>query len=177
MGFEARAWPANGGTAGDVISSYGVRTTNGKFGAEQNTDDVIKRVLWDFTYSDLPDGASDALGLDHVIPANSTIVSAKLIIDTAFASTSTTTDMLIGLVRATDGTTEIDLDGLITAAQATQTTIGVVGAVIDGASGTPGALVGKLSDATYDGVLTVTTSAADLTAGAGRIIVEYILNS
>jgi hypothetical protein len=173
MGFEARSWPANGGTAGDVLASYGVRTTNGKFGAEQNTDDIIKRVLWDFSYNDLPDGASDALGLDHIIPANSTIVSATLFIDTAFTSTSTTTDLTVGLNRATDGTTAIDADGLITAANATQTTIGTAGNVVTGT----GALVGALSDATYDGVLVVAPNVDDLTAGAGRIIVEYILNS
>jgi len=173
MGFEARAWPANGGTAGDVLTSYGVRTTNGKFGAEQNTDDIIKRVMWDFVYSDLPDGASDALGLDHIIPANSTIVSAKLFIDTAFTSTSTTTDLDIGLNRATDGTTAIDADGLITAANATQTTIATAGNVITGT----GDLVGALSNATYDGVLVVTPTANDLLTGAGRIVVEYILNS
>lgn len=173
MGYEARSWPANGGTAGDVIVSYGVRTTNGKFGAEQNTDDIIKRVLWDFSYNDLPDGASDALGLDHVIPANSTIVSAKLFIDSAFTSTSTTTDLDIGLYRATDGTTAISANGLITAANATQTTIATAGNVITGT----GALVGALSDATYDAVLVVTPTAADLLTGTGRIIVEYILNS
>lgn len=173
MGFEARAWPANGGTAGDVLASYGVRSTNGKFGAEQNYDTIIKSVMWDFAYNDLPDGASDALGLNHIIPANSTIVSAKLYIDTAFTSTSTTTDLNIGLYRATDGTTEIDLDGLIAAAQATQTTIGTAGNVITGA----GALIGAVSNATYDGVLVVAPSANDLLTGAGRIVVEYILNS
>lgn len=160
-----------------VLTHYGPRTTLGKFGAEQNSKDIIKKALWDFTYSDLPDGASDALSLNYIIPANSTIVSAKLIIDTAFTSTSTTTDLVIGLYRATDGTTAIDADGLITAAQATETTIAIAGAIIDGASGTPGALIGRVSDTTYDGVLVVAPTAADLLTGTGRIVVEYILNS
>jgi hypothetical protein len=164
-------------TGTGVLASYGPRSTSGVFGAEMNHDTIVKKVMWDFTYDNLPDGGSDQLGLSYVIPANSTIISAKLIIDTAFASTSTTTDLVVGLYRATDGSTAIDADGLITAAQATQTTIAVAGAVIDGASGTPAALVGKVSDATYDAVVVVAGTATDLTAGAARLVVEYVLNS
>ena len=73
----------------NVLASYGPRSTGGKFGAVISQDGVVKQAVWDFTYNDLPDGSStDSLGISHIIPANSTILSAKLIVDTAFASTS-----------------------------------------------------------------------------------------
>lgn len=151
-----------------VLTHYGVRTVNQKTGGEI-CDEVIKTVQWTFSYNDLPTGA--ATGLGYSIPANSTILSAKLQIIDAFTSTSTTTDLLVGLEQA-DGT-DIDLDGLITAAQATQTTIAVVNSVIDGASGTPAALVGTTIGAAA-GELIVTSSAADLLTGKARLIVQYI---
>lgn len=157
-----------------VSVQYGTRTTNGKYGAGSAAEKgIVKEAIWDFTYNDLPGSQANASKLQFQIPANSTIVSAKLYVDTAFTSTSTTTDLLIGLNRATDGSTAIDADGLIAAAEATQTAIGTAGNVVTGA----GALIGKLSDATYAGVLVVAPSTADLLTGAGRIVVEYIYNS
>lgn len=152
-----------------VVKNYGTRETNGKYGSRTTTKDLIKRAVWTFDYDDLPAGAANNIGLS--IPANSTIVSAKLRIVTAFASTSTTTDLTIGLEES-DGT-DIDLDGLITAAQATQTAIAVAGAIIDGASGTAGALIGK-TIGTAAGELVVTPNVDDLTAGRGEMIVEYM---
>ena len=151
-----------------VLNHYGPRTTDQKFGGEI-CDEVIKTVQWTFDYNDLPTGATNKLG--YSIPANSTILMAKLQIIDAFTSTSTTTDLLVGLEQA-DGT-DIDLDGLITAAQATQTTIAVANSIIDGASGTPAALIGT-TIGTAAGELIVTSSAADLTAGKARLIVQYL---
>lgn len=151
-----------------VLNHYGVRTVDSKFGGEQ-CDEVIKTVQWTFSYNDLPAGAATKLG--YSIPANSTILMAKLQIIDAFTSTSTTTDLTVGLEQA-DGT-DIDLDGLITAAQATQTTIAVANSVIDGASGTPAALIGT-TIGTAAGELVVTPSVADLTAGKARLIVQYL---
>lgn len=157
-----------------VAVHYGTRTTNGKYGAADASEKgIVKSAVWDFVYSDLPGSQANASKMQFQIPANSTIVSCKLYIDTAFTSTSTTTDLTIGLNRATDGTTAISATGLCTAAEATQTAIGTAGNVITGA----GALIGKLSDATYDGVLVVAPTVADLLTGAGRIVVEYIYNS
>ncbi len=149
-----------------VANHYGVRTTNGKFGAE-TCDDLVKWAVWDFKYNDLP--AAGTNNLQFSIPANATIISAELIVDTAFTSTSTTTDLTIGL--ATSAGVEIDLDGLITAANATQTTIAVANSVITGS----GALVGK-GIGSSAGELVVTPTVADLTAGAGRVVVKYVYN-
>lgn len=149
-----------------VANYYGVRTTNGKFGAE-GEDDLYKWAVWDFDYNDLPTYGSN--GLQHSIPANATIVSAELIVDVAFTSTSTTTDLDVGLY--TSAGVAIDADGLITVSEATQTAIGTAGNRINGA----GALINKSIGASA-GELKVTPSVDDLTAGAGRIIVKYVYN-
>jgi len=151
-----------------VLNHYGPRKIDSKYGAETDNS-VIKTVSWIFDYNNLPDASAN--GLEYQIPANATILSAKLQIITAFTSTSTLTDLTVGLQKS-DGTA-IDDDGLITAAQATQTAIAVAGAIVDGASGTAGALIGK-SIGTSDGELVVTPTTADLTAGKARLIVEYI---
>jgi len=151
-----------------VLNHYGPREIEQKYGGDI-ANSVIKTVVWTFDYDNLPDASTN--GLEYVIPANATILSAKLQIITAFTSTSTLTDLTVGLQKS-DGTA-IDDDGLITAAQATQTAIAVAGAIIDGASGTAGALVGK-TIGTSAGELVVTPTTADLTAGKARMIVEYI---
>ena len=151
-----------------VLASYGVRTVNQKFGGTID-DDIIKTAVWSFDYNDLPNYGST--NMEMAIPANSRILSAKLEIITAFTSTSTTTDLDIGLY--TSAGVAIDANGLITAAQATQTTIATAGNIIDGASGTPGALINATIGATA-GELVVTPTVADLLTGRGRVIVQYI---
>lgn len=155
-----------------VTKNFGTRETQGKYGARTYGEGYIKTSIWTFDYDDLPAGG--ATNQEHVIPAGSTIVSAKLRIVTAFTSTSTTTDLTVGLEQS-DGT-DIDLDGLITAAQATQTTIGTAGNLIDGSSGTAGALI-NTTIGSADGELVVTPSVDDLTAGRAEMIVEYLIPS
>lgn len=159
MGFENAAGLS-------VNNHYGPRSTDESFGGMSSTcKGIVKEAIWQFEYNRLPDAAST--NMHFSIPAGATIVSAKLIIDTAFTSTSTTTDITVGLQKA-DGT-EIDNDGLITAANATQTTIATAGNVITGS----GALVGTTIGAAA-GELVVAGSDTDLLTGAGRVIVEYI---
>lgn len=155
-----------------VVDHYGVRETDQKFGGRVSWNDLKKTAIWTFDYDDLPD--AHAHNLDQVIPAGSTILSAKMRIVTAFTSTSATTDLTVGL-QESDGT-EIDNDGLITAAQATQTTIGTAGNIIDGSSGTAGALL-NVSIGSANGELVVTPSVDDLTAGRAEVIVEYLIPS
>jgi hypothetical protein len=158
MGYESN-------TGLGVLNHYGPRETNGKYGAASKGTGIVKRAQWDFSYDDLPDAATDGLGF--VIPAGASIVSATLYVDAAFTSTSTTTDLTVGLQQA-DGT-EIDNDGLVEADEATQTAIGTEGNVVTGA----GALIGK-SIGANNGELVVTPSVDDLTAGKARIVVEYV---
>ena len=155
-------------TLRSVTKNYGVRDTNQKYGG-RNIQDLIKVATWTFDYDDLPDAA--ASNQEQVIPANSTIVSAKVRIVTAFTSTSTTSDLTVGL-QESDGT-EIDNDGLLTAAHLSQATIAVAGAIYDGSTGTAGALVG-FTIGTAAGELVVTPSADDLLTGRAEVIVEYM---
>ena len=158
MGYESN-------TGLGVLNHYGPRETNGKYGAASKGTGIVKRAQWEFSYDDLPDAATDGLGF--VIPAGASIVSAVLYVDQAFTSTSTTTDLTVGLQQANG--TEIDNDGLIEADEATQTAIGTEGNVVTGA----GALIGK-SIGANNGELVVTPSVDDLTAGKARIVVEYV---
>ena len=158
MGYESN-------TGLGVLNHYGPRETNGKYGAASKGTGIVKRAQWEFSYDDLPDAATDGLGF--VVPAGASIVSAVLYVDQAFTSTSTTTDLTVGLQQANG--TEIDNDGLIAAAEATQTAIGTEGNVVTGA----GALVGKSVGANA-GELVVAPTVDDLTAGKARVVVEYV---
>lgn len=158
-----------------VFNHYGPRKTDSHFGGFIDNE-VIKTIQWTFDYTQIGTNAgTDVMGgttnLEFSIPANATILSAKLQVVTAWVSTSTTSDLTVGLEQA-DGT-DIDLDGLITAAQATQTTLAVAGSIIDGASGTPAALIGFTIGAAA-GELVVTPTVDDFTAGKARLIVTYI---
>ena len=153
----------------NVTKNYGSRNTEGQYGARVTGETLRKTATWSFDFDELPAGG--LTNMEMAIPANSSILSAKARVITAFTSTSTTTDLTIGLEQA-DGT-DIDLDGLLTAAQATQATIAVVGAVIDGASGTPGALIGFTIGANA-GELVVIPSVDDLLTGRMEVIVEYL---
>jgi len=150
-----------------VAVHYGPRTTEGKYGRQGVEDGRTKSCEWTFDFDDLPAGYDGNLGA--TIPANASIVSATLEILTPFTSTSTTSDLNIGLEEG--DATAIDVDGLIAAAEATQATIAVDGALIAGA----GALVGFTIGAEV-GQLVVLPSVDDLTAGKGRVIVEYIVD-
>jgi hypothetical protein len=159
MGFEADA-------VRGVNSHYGPRAVEEKYGGTYTSKDQTNIATWIFDATDLPAGSTT--NSEMSIPANATIIAASLEIITAVVSTSTTTDLLVGLEQA-DGT-DIDLDGFVTAAQATQTAILVEGDRIVGS----GALVGS-TIGTAAGELSVTSSAADLLSGKCRVVVEYIL--
>lgn len=158
MGFESMA-------VRGVNNHYGPRETNSKFGGDLTGDGLTKIAIWQFSYDDLPDASTSKM--EQVIPANAKIISARMEILTGFTSTSTTTDLTVGLQDSAGNA--IDDDGLITAANATQTTIASAGLI----TGT-GALVGATIGATA-GELVVLPTVADLLTGEARVIVEYIL--
>lgn len=106
---------------------------------------------------------------NHAIPAGAHIISATLIVTTAFASTNNTAALNVGLVTETG--TEIDYDGLI-AAQI-ETGIDAVGDTITGA----GALVGTnlASDGQLWVAVTDATNSDSFTGGEGRLVIEYFV--
>jgi hypothetical protein len=149
-----------------VANHYGVRTTNGEYGAQSQSVGLVKQAVWDFTYDKLPNGGTN--NLQFVIPANATIKSATLYIDAAFTSTSTTTDLLVGLETSAG----VSAGTLVLATEATQTAIAVAGDIITGGGTLVGSTVGANPVELY-----VTPSASDLLTGAGRVVVEYVYNS
>jgi len=141
---------------------YGAQPAKNKFGAEVQSSGQKKELRFSFNYDDLPavDADNEMLAL---LPAGSQIVSAHLIVDTAMAGTSGT--MTIGTYQA-DGGGAIDLDGIdVAVAQAAllaDTTI-----VCDGAQ-----IGGGIVLAERAAIVVVT--GGTVTAGAFRLIVEYI---
>lgn len=157
MGFET-------GAVRGVVSHYGPRNSDQSFGGTLTDRAGERKVVYEFDYDNLPEATN--INLDAVIPAGALIVSADFRITTAFTSTSTTSDLLVGLADADGGSTITDADGLLTAAQLTQTVI----ATLVNTSGT-GALVGTvLSEAA---VVTVAPSADDLLTGHATLEVAY----
>lgn len=151
----------------NVTKNFGSRVTDMKYGANI-CDELVRKGIWDFNYNGLP--VNGATNQELIIPANSTIISAKFRVISAFTSTSTTTDLTVGLRSKNAVAEDIDDDGLLTAANLTQATIAVVGSVITGT----GALVGFTIGAT-DGELYVAPTVADLLTGRAQVIVEYML--
>lgn len=153
-----------------VLQHYGQRKTNQKYGGAVSAD-FKRTAVWVFDYNDLPTYGTSKMEL--IIPANSTILSAKFRVITAFTSTSTTTDLVVGLYDSAGNA--IDADGLITAAHANQTNIAIAGQIMDGGLGvTPAALI-NATIGTVNGELVVAPSVSDLLTGRGEVIVEYLL--
>lgn len=147
-----------------VLNFYGPRTTEGKYGGRVD-DDVIKVASWTFTYDKLPTYGSD--NLEMSIPANAKILSAYLEIITPFTSTSTLTDLQVGLY--TSAGVAIDAAGLVTAANADQTAIGTQYKLITGTGSLVGATIG-----TTAGEVVVAPTVADLLTGKARLVVRYL---
>ena len=157
MGFE--------NTSGrNVVAHYGPRELDQHYGGEYGTKNATFVAEWIFDYDDLPVEGSTNFGV--TIPANARILSARFEVITAFTSTSTTTDLDVGLAFATNTD---DPNGLITATVLTQTAIAVVGDVLDGDGAFVGATIGD-----EKGWLTVTPNVDDLLTGRARVLVEYI---
>jgi hypothetical protein len=108
----------------------------------------------------------------NIIPANSFIKSCQIYVEDAFTSTADATGIDVGLVQADDGTTEIDLDGLIA--------VGGVGAKANLTAGSwdagDGALIGTEigSEAGLLYAKWATGGASDTLTGTGVVLVEYI---
>lgn len=166
MGFEADAKRG-------VLNHYGVRTTSGKYGGVQGND-VIKAVSIEFTAPDqgIAAAAWAVTDLDVVIPARAVFLSADVIVETAFDAL---TALTIGTYLASDGTTAVDVDGLVTAAGSALSTIDAVGDRLVGAgaqlaTGTAG--LGALAAAS---VIRVLYTGTVPTVGKARLLVTYAM--
>lgn len=161
----------------NVYNHYGVRTTNQSFGGVQETG-VIKTATYEINVARVgtaAGGISSAAwaknGMDLVIPAGASFVSARLVVETAFDAL---TALTIGTYKASDGTTALDADGLIAAAGSALTAIDAIGDVLIGAgaqlaTGTAG--LGALAEAAV--IRTLYTGTVP-TVGKASLIVEYM---
>ena len=151
-----------------VLAHYGPRATDEAYGGSLSGENGYNRVVeYEFDFDNLP--AYNATSLAHVIPAGARITGASFEVITAFTSTSTTTDLSVGLWQDDNGAT-YDEDGLLTAAQLTQTVIATLVRTI----GT-GAVINDvpLTEACQ---VYVTPSVDDLLTGRARIVVSYTMN-
>jgi hypothetical protein len=151
-----------------VQAHYGPRDAETKFGGKVPGENVGKKLILTFDFDDLPADAAEA-GISAQLPANCSILSAKMEIITGFTSTSTTTDLDVGVTDADGGSNITDPNGLITVAEATQATIATAGNIITGAGAMVGATIGAEA-----GVVTVVPNVDDLLTGKARIVVEYL---
>jgi len=148
-----------------VLAHYGPRGVDETHGGETAGESGIERVVeYLFDYNDLP--AYGATNLEHVIPAGARVIEATFDVLVAFTSTSTTTDLSVGLWQDDNGAT-YDEDGLLTAAQLTQAVIATLvrttgtGAVVNGV---------PLTEAVQ---VYVTPNVDDLLTGKAKLTVKY----
>jgi hypothetical protein len=63
-----------------VANHYGVRTTDNKYGGQESTKEgIVKSAEWSFSYDNLSTTLNSNLA--QTIPANASIVEAKLYVD------------------------------------------------------------------------------------------------
>ena len=158
----------------NVLTHYGPRSVNESYGGETAGESgVDRKVEYIFDYNELrafsaSDTDDDDVHLDALIPAGARITSATFDVLVAFTSTSTTTDLDVGLWQ-NDNDAVYDADGLLTAAQLTQTVIGTLVRT----TGT-GDVINKLPLTEACRVQMVPT-VDDLLTGRARLIVTYTM--
>ena len=105
-----------------------------------------------------------------VIPAYSFIVSCAIFVDAAFTSTATATGIDVGLVKASDLTTEVDFNGLIA--------VGGVGEKANltahNADAGDGALIGNDIGANDACLYALWAGGTDTLTGTAMVYVEWI---
>lgn len=155
----------------DVLNSYGPRTTEGKFGGVTG-EAVVKHVVYDISYQDLDSTSATAVkGFDHVIPAGSCLLSCRYVVDTAIVGPTAIT---CGTYLASDGTTAVDADGLMTAAVGVVTALDAAGDVVVGTGAQLTTGTGAGFALTSDTVIRILPTVAVATAGKMRVYISYL---
>lgn len=182
MTFASRTWPANGGTAGSVITSYGPRTTNSAFGGvvgdetlrtatiEFSAPTTTTSIADDFGKTGLQSAAWAKNGFDMVFPVGTVFKSATIVVETAF---NTLTALNIGTYRASDGTTAIAATGLVTATESALANIDAIGDRVVGAGSQLTTGTGGTGATLYSSVIRCLYTGTVPTTGKARLIVEY----
>lgn len=149
---------------------YGPREANTGLDNQVSTYGLTRQRELYFDYEQaqagLPTTDADTDAGTLIIPANSLIKKVYLEVSTAFASGTPATDTVLFGLQQTDGTV-IDADGLIATGSSNPADLTV--GWIEG----DGALVGA-SVGTADAQISIDVGVGTLTAGVGRLVVEYI---
>lgn len=148
-----------------VLTHGGQGAVQDKGGTVVSARQTLVYDISDFTAIGSSFGASDIDPLDPVIPAGSLIVGATLVMTTAATGSSST--LTIGTYNAAGSA--IDADGID--ATIALTAIDADGDVVrcDGAQ-----VSGVLGYLTADAYIGAIYGASAFTAGAGKLIVEYV---
>ncbi len=137
------------------------------------TKGVIRHLVVDLDYSDLPaftadldnDGTADGFsGEDPFIPAGSYVTKAYIVPTTTFASAGATT---LSLGFAQEDGTVIDADGI-------DATVAKAALAAGAAVNCDGAMVGGTVATTVDAYVYSTVATGPYTAGAGKLVIEYV---
>jgi len=157
-----------------VLSSYGPRSVEGKFGGE-TADEVVKHVVFDISYEDLSStSAATYSGLDYVFPTGSIFLRCEYIVDTAVVGPTAITAGTYTFNTSTKAVTAHDADGLMTAVVGVVTALDAIG---DRVAGT-GALLTTGTGAGYamtaPVVVRILPTVAAATAGKLRVYISYL---
>lgn len=159
------SWVDNTG----LLWKYGTEQTVTSTGGEYVTTGELREIEIKVDLTTLTE--AETIINDNIwFPAGVKIEEVEIYVDTA-AATGTAID--IGLVRASDRTTEIDFDGIVAAAATATLTAGAKLRLIKGSTGV-GALVTNGTAITNVGHITCSrTSATAFTAGVIRVRIRY----
>lgn len=154
-----------------VLTQYGPRSVEGKFGGETG-DELIKHVVFDIDYTDLSSTSPAAVqGLDYVFPIGTTFLSCRYIVDTAIVGPTAIT---AGTYLASNGTTAHNAEGLMTAAVGVVTALDAVGDSIVGTGALLTTGTGAAFAVSAPVVVRILPTVAVATAGKMRVYVTYI---
>jgi len=145
-----------------LAANYGPR--DGKDAITRHKKDYLRHIEVSIDFQNLPVNPQDIAGLMQEIPSESIITRCHLVSLTAWTSTSGTTTLNVGL-RKRDGTT-ISAAGLFSATTVASLTANKV-------TTSSGTLINN-TVGLDDAYPVITPSAADLTAGTGKLIIEYL---
>lgn len=156
-------------TNSDGLEVRFVNPEAGQTGAGLPTKGAVKVLEVDLDYTTNISAAADSH--EAFIPAGAQIVRAYLIGKTAMTGTSGT--LKVGL-SSKDGSTLTDDDAILTATLGTQANLAAQKSLLcDGAAAAASSGVFTNFSATVDGYI-YTTKGGTVTAGTGKLIVEYI---
>lgn len=159
------AWVDNTG----LYQKYGTEQTVTSTGGEYRNNGGVREIEIKIDLTTLTE--AETIINDNIwFPAGVVISEVEIYVDTA-AATGTAID--IGLVRASDRTTEIDFDGIVAAAATATLTKGAKLVLVKGSTGV-GALITNGTSIANVGHITVSrTSATAFTAGVIRVRIRY----